>query len=97
MSDTSTFFLSSGNANIVNLTAPMIDAAQIIELATAQTPTSAQPSGWGSYLSGGGSLDQMASAFVASTMFANLYNGGVLVDPNPADSFDRPGHHRSRV
>ena len=24
----------------------------------------------------------MASAFVASTMFANLYNGGVLVDPN---------------
>jgi hypothetical protein len=81
MSDTTgTLFISNANANIS--AAITINVAQIVELATRTAPTSAQVNGWESYLANGGSLDHMASAFAASTMFANLYNGGVLVDPN---------------
>jgi hypothetical protein len=33
---------------------------------------------------GGGSMDSVASAFVASTEFANDYNGGTSINPNSA-------------
>jgi hypothetical protein len=55
--------------------------SQIIELATGNVPSSTQLANWQAYENAGGSLSSIASAFVASTMFANLYNGGVPVDP----------------
>jgi hypothetical protein len=55
---------------------------EIIVLATGQTPTATQLVGWENYQTEGGSLDSIASAFVASTMFANKYDNGVPVDPN---------------
>jgi hypothetical protein len=65
---------------------------QIIELATGNMPTAAQLSGWVPFVESAGLLqgqsqtdpllDQMAEAFVASTMFGNTYNGGTAVDPN---------------
>jgi hypothetical protein len=58
-----------------------VGISQIIELATGSAPTSAG-SNWTAYVNGGGSLESVASAFVASTMFANDYNGGTLVNPN---------------
>ena len=57
-------------------------AFEIIVLATGQVPTGAQLAGWDAYEQNGGSIDSIAASFVASTMFANKYNGGVLVDPN---------------
>jgi hypothetical protein len=62
------------------------EVAQIIELSTGAVPTSTQVAGWESYLQGGGSLSSVASAFVSSTAFANMYDGGHLVDPNAAAS-----------
>jgi hypothetical protein len=61
--------------------------AQIIELATGRPPNAAQLNGWGAYESTGGSLQSISNAFVASTMFANKYNGGVTVDPNAPITF----------
>jgi len=65
---------------------------QIIELATGNLPTAAQLSGWVSYVESAGLLqgqlqtdpllDQMAEAFVGSTQFGNVFNGGTAVDPN---------------
>jgi hypothetical protein len=65
---------------------------QIIELATGSLPTAAQLAGWVPFVESAGLLqgqsqtdpllDQMAEAFVASTMFGNTYNGGTAVDPN---------------
>jgi len=65
---------------------------QIIELATGNMPTAAQLSGWVPFVESAGLLqgqsqtnvllDQMAEAFVASTMFGNIYDGGTAVDPN---------------
>ena len=55
---------------------------QIIELATGQAPTATQLAGWGAYEQAGGSLASIASAFVASTMFANNYNHGIPVNPD---------------
>jgi hypothetical protein len=65
---------------------------QIIELATGNMPTAPQMAGWVPFVEGAGLLqgqsqtnpllDQMAEAFVASTMFGNIYNGGTAVDPN---------------
>ncbi len=57
-------------------------AFEIIVLATQQVPTGHQVVGWDTYERGGGSIDSIAAAFVASTMFANTYNGGIPVDPN---------------
>lgn len=57
---------------------------QIIQEATGHVATYAQLSGWTAYVQGGGSLASMSDAFVASDMFANLYNGGVNVDPHSA-------------
>jgi hypothetical protein len=56
--------------------------SQIIELATGNAPSSAQLANWQAYEDAGGSLLSIASAFVASTAFANLHNGGAPVDPN---------------
>lgn len=57
---------------------------QIIQEATGHVPNYTQISTWTNYINGGGSLASMASAFVASDMFANLYNNGVNVDPSSA-------------
>ena len=62
--------------------AASMQAYEVIVLATQQVPTGHQVVGWDSYEQGGGSLDSIAAAFVASTMFANTYNGGIPVDPN---------------
>jgi hypothetical protein len=59
-----------------------MQAFAIIVLATGQVPTGPQLVGWDSYERNGGAIDSIAAAFVASTMFANKYNGGVSVDPN---------------
>jgi hypothetical protein len=61
-----------------------MQAFQIIVLATGQVPTGPQLVAWDTYEKNGGSVDSIASAFVASSMFANKYNGGILVDPNSA-------------
>ena len=55
---------------------------EIIVLATQQVPTGHQVVGWDTYEQGGGSIDSIATAFVASTMFANTYNTGISIDPN---------------
>ena len=65
---------------------------QIIELATGALPTAAALSGWVAAIEANGLLtgqaqtnplmDNMAEAFVASTMFGNTFNGGTAVDPN---------------
>jgi hypothetical protein len=59
-----------------------MQAYEFIVLATQQVPSSHQVVGWDTYERGGGTLDSIAVAFVASTMFANTYNGGTPVDPN---------------
>jgi hypothetical protein len=59
-----------------------MQAFNIIALATQQVPTAQQVIGWDNYEGGGGSIDSIAAAFVASTTFANKYNGGIAVDPN---------------
>jgi hypothetical protein len=61
-----------------------MQAFNIIALATQQVPTAQQVVGWDNYEGGGGSIDSIAAAFVASTVFADKYNGGTLVDPNSA-------------
>jgi hypothetical protein len=55
---------------------------QIIDLATGNLPTAAQLSGWVAATELGVSLDQMATAFVASSAFADTYNNGTAIDPN---------------
>ena len=55
---------------------------ELIVLATGQVPTAAQLIGWENYQTEGGSVDSIAGAFVASTMFANKYNDGMPVEPN---------------
>ena len=65
---------------------------QIIELATGVLPNATQLSGWVAAVEADGLLtgqaqtnplmDNMAEAFVASTMFGNTFNGGTAVDPN---------------
>jgi hypothetical protein len=55
--------------------------AQIIELATGSPANAAQITGWTAYENSGGSLQSIVDAFVASTMFAQKYNGGIPVDP----------------
>ena len=67
---------------------------QIIELATGVLPNATQLSGWVAAVEADGLLtgqaqtnplmDNMAEAFVASTMFGNTFNGGTAVDPNAA-------------
>ena len=66
----------------------MYEIAQIIELATGRLPTATQLDGWGAYEKMGGSLQSISDAFVASTMFANKYNGGVAVDPSAPITFN---------
>jgi hypothetical protein len=55
---------------------------EIIVLATGLIPTARQLIGWEAYEQSGGSVDSIAAAFVASTMFADKYNNGTAVDPN---------------
>jgi hypothetical protein len=55
---------------------------QIIVLATGGFATPAQLAAWVPAVESSTSLDQMAMAFVASTEFADRYNGGTAVDPN---------------
>lgn len=55
---------------------------EIIVLATGLVPTARQLIGWEAYEQSGGSVDSIAAAFVASTMFADKYNNGTPVDPN---------------
>jgi hypothetical protein len=54
---------------------------QIIELATAKLPTSAQMAGWVGYEQSGGALVTVANAFAESIMFDQTYGGGGTVDP----------------
>jgi hypothetical protein len=75
------------DVNLGNNTAPNVTLGgppinQIIELATGNAPSSGQLANWQAYEDAGGSLSSIASAFIASTAFANLHNGGVPVDPN---------------
>lgn len=56
--------------------------SQIIELATGGSPSAAQLAGWQAYEQSGGSLASIAHAFSASAAFANVYNGGVAVNPD---------------
>jgi hypothetical protein len=66
--------------------------AQIINLANGSLPTAAQLAGWLPFIESAGLLqgssqanpllDQMALAFVASSVFGNTYNGGTAVNPN---------------
>jgi hypothetical protein len=58
------------------------EISQIIELATGRAPTGLQLANWEAYQEAGGSLASIASAFVASSAFADSYNHGVLVAPN---------------
>jgi hypothetical protein len=80
----STLTINSGgiNNNIASIVDTGAQISQIIELATGNAPSSAQLANWQAYENAGGSLSSIASAFVASTAFANLHNGGVAVDPN---------------
>jgi hypothetical protein len=55
---------------------------QIIDLATGSLPTATQLAGWVPAVESGISLDQMATAFVASTAFGVNYNDGTAVNPN---------------
>jgi hypothetical protein len=66
----------------------MYEIAQVIELATGHLPAAAQLNGWAAYENQGGSVESMSEAFVASTMFGNRYNSGVLVNPDAPITFD---------
>ena len=87
----SNVFVSSGSDVTLSVSAggpgvgivnTAVEISQIIELATGGPPTGAQLAGWEAYQQSGGSLAQIASAFIASTAFANAYNGGTPVNPN---------------
>jgi len=56
-----------------------IPVVSMFDLALGHDPSSATLS---SMVSGGASLAATASAFVASQSFANVYNGGVILNPN---------------
>ena len=56
-----------------------IPVVSMFDLALGHDPTAATLS---SMVSGGASLSATASAFVASQSFANVYNAGVLLNPN---------------
>jgi hypothetical protein len=78
-----------GNAGLVAVVVDSPEAqqnvdpiVQIILLATGNLPTPAQLAGWVPAVEAGTSLVQMATAFVASTAFADTYNAGTPVDPN---------------
>ena len=58
--------------------------SDIIGLATTYTPSPPQLAAWASYVNAGGSIQSVADAFVSSSMFANLYNHGTVVDPHGA-------------
>ena len=73
---------TGGGNNVVTVVDSGPSISQIIELATGSAPSAAQLTTWMAYENAGGSLSSIASAFVASTMFANLYNGGLPVDPD---------------
>jgi hypothetical protein len=79
---TITVTAGGGFNNLASLVNTGAQIGQIIELATGSAPSSAQLANWQAYENAGGSLSSIASAFVASTAFANLHNGGALVDPD---------------
>jgi hypothetical protein len=58
------------------------EISQIIFLATGFQATDDQINSWTAAVDNGISIDDVANDFVASTAFANYYNGGVPVDPN---------------
>ena len=60
------------------------EISQIIFLATGSQATDDQINNWTAAVDNGTSIDDVANAFVASTAFADYYNGGVPVDPNSA-------------
>ena len=91
----STFGFTGGTASVVDSPEAQYNVypiVQIIELATGSLPTAGQLAGWVPYVESAGLLqsqsqtnpllDQMAEAFVASTMFGDTYNGGTAVDPD---------------
>jgi hypothetical protein len=60
------------------------EISQIIFLATGFQATNDQIAAWTTAVDNGASIADVANAFVASTAFADQYNGGVAVDPNSA-------------
>ena len=60
------------------------EISQIIFLATGFQATNDQIAAWTAAVDNGASIADVANAFVASTAFADNYNGGVVVDPNSA-------------
>jgi hypothetical protein len=60
------------------------EISQIIFLATGFQATNDQINNWTAAVDNGTSIDDVANDFVASTAFANYYDGGVPVDPNSA-------------
>ena len=68
----SSVVISTGNSAV----------GQIIELAIGGHPTDNQLVAWNAYQQSGGSWASIFHAFVASSAFANVYNGGVAVNPD---------------
>ena len=78
-----------GNAGVVAVVVDSPEAqqniypiVQIIDLATGNLPTTSQLAAWVLVTESGISLDQMATAFVASTAFGDTYNNGTPVNPD---------------